>query len=119
MVSGHWPHAELDGDHAAAIAQGISARLTGLLAENGSSLNAISKTAAVNRQTIVNIIDGLAWPTIAVLADLERALGTSFALDPTLWSGQDTMDTGLSGRADTTRQSPERVTIQRRKRDVR
>ncbi|MFD9891552.1 helix-turn-helix domain-containing protein [Amycolatopsis sp. NPDC059027] len=106
VVSGDWPHADLDGDHAATIAQGISARLARLLAEQGRSLNAVSKAAAVNRQTIVNIVEGRVWPTIAVLADLERALGISFALDPALWPGGNSMDASLSGRADTTRQAP-------------
>jgi hypothetical protein len=32
-------------------------------------------TTGVNRQTITNVLDGRGWATIAVLADLERALG--------------------------------------------
>ncbi|RKT51874.1 helix-turn-helix domain-containing protein [Saccharothrix australiensis] len=86
VVSGHWPHARLDGDHAAAVAQAVSARLARVLAEHGLSLNTVSKTAAVNRQTISNVLDGRVWPTIAVLADLERALDTPIALDPSLLS---------------------------------
>lgn len=88
VVAGQWPHADLDGDQAAAIAQAIAARLGQLLADQGRSLNATSKAAAVNRQTIVNILDGRVWPTIAVLADLERALGVSFVFDPALRAGE-------------------------------
>ncbi|WP_170220849.1 helix-turn-helix domain-containing protein [Amycolatopsis cihanbeyliensis] len=118
-MSGQWPHADLDGDHAAAVMQRIAARLAHLLAEQDVSLNALSKAAVVNRQTIANIVEGRVWPTVAVLAELERALGTSFALDPALWPERDAMDSSLSGHADTTRSSPERVTKQRKKRDIR
>jgi hypothetical protein len=49
VVAGHWPHAELDGDHAKVIAQELSARLETLLAEQGISLSTISRTAGINR----------------------------------------------------------------------
>lgn len=79
VVSGHWPRAELDDDHAAATAQAIARRLAGLLAERECSLNAVSKRAGINRQTVANVLEGRAWATVAVIADLERAL------DAPLW----------------------------------
>jgi hypothetical protein len=77
VVSGDWPNAVLDGDLAAMVAQNVSARLERLLAEEPRSQSLISRSATINRQTIVNVVEGRAWPTIAVLADLERALGTT------------------------------------------
>lgn len=75
VVAGHWPHAELDGDHAASIAQELSSRLVEAIADRGGNINTISKIARVNWQTIMNLMEGRGWATIATVADLEQALG--------------------------------------------
>lgn len=74
VVAGHWPHAELDGDHAASIAQELSSRLAEAIADRGGNINAISKAARVNWQTIMNVLQGRGWATLATVADLEQAL---------------------------------------------
>jgi hypothetical protein len=75
IVAGQWPHAELDGDHAASIAQELSSRLVEAIAARGGNINLISKTAQLNWQTITNLMEGRGWATIATVADLEHALG--------------------------------------------
>jgi lambda repressor-like predicted transcriptional regulator len=75
ITTGDWPSAALDGDHAAVTAQHIARRLAEALAEQGWSIAELHRRAGVNRQTIVNVLDGRVWATIAVIADLEQALG--------------------------------------------
>ena len=77
VIAGQWPHATLDGDHAALIAQAIARRLGELLDERGWSIAELHRRAGINRQTITNVLDGRGWATIAVIADAERALGSA------------------------------------------
>jgi lambda repressor-like predicted transcriptional regulator len=79
IAAGQWPNATLDGDHAAATAQHIARRLAAVVAERSWSVAELHRRAGINRQTIANILDGRGWATIAVIADLERAL------DQSLW----------------------------------
>ncbi|MFF0144483.1 helix-turn-helix protein [Amycolatopsis sulphurea] len=74
ITAGRWPAATLDGDHAAAVAQAVARRLAAAMQEHGWSIAELHRRAGVNRQTITNVLDGRVWTTIAVIADLERAL---------------------------------------------
>ncbi|MFD0200064.1 MULTISPECIES: helix-turn-helix domain-containing protein [Saccharothrix] len=74
ITAGQWPTATLDGDHAALTAQTIARRLAEALGRREWSIAELHRRAGVNRQTIANVLDGRGWATIAVIADLERAL---------------------------------------------
>ena len=111
--AGQWPHATLDGSHAAATAQAIARALADALAERGWSIAELHRRAGVNRQTIVNVLDGRVWATVSVIADLERAVGA------VLWPRWDMVGSNLSGHKDATRPGPERVTKQRQRREIR
>lgn len=93
VIAGIWPVASLDGDPAAEVAQFIAARLREELGRTGYSLNGLRRRAGVNRQTITNILEGRVWVTIAVIADLESALGA------TLWPMRSFTRAGQTGHA--------------------
>jgi len=80
VVSGEWPHAQLDGDHAAEAAQQFAARLVTAAAQR--SLRTIEAVTGVDHATVSRILSGDVWPDIATVAHLEHGLETD------LWPGR-------------------------------
>lgn len=85
MVSGKWPHAVMEPHRGALVAQAVARRLAEVMAEQQLSANALARKSGVNRQVIANVLNGVAWPDMITLVDLEGALGVTLWPEHVRW----------------------------------
>jgi ribosome-binding protein aMBF1 (putative translation factor) len=78
-VDGQWPHARLRPHRGAYVAQEVARRLAQAMGQQGLSASRLAVRSGVNRQTITNVLGGLAWPDLLTVALLEEGL------DSALW----------------------------------
>jgi transcriptional regulator with XRE-family HTH domain len=85
MVRGVWPHAVMEADRRALVAQALARRLAEVMEERELSANALARKSGVNRQVIANVLNGMVWPDMITLLDLEAALDVMLWPQHTGW----------------------------------
>lgn len=95
VIGGAWPRASLADHHGARVAQRVARRLGEAMARQRLSAKRLGRISGVNRQTIANVLNGVVWPDLLTIANLEHAL------QERLWPGPALPGAGeRSGEAD-------------------
>ncbi|WP_405810654.1 helix-turn-helix domain-containing protein [Streptomyces sp. NBC_01520] len=76
-----WPHAIMTSHPQAQVVQALARALGERLKERGLSLRQAATLTGVNRQAIVNLLNGISWPDVVTVSLLEDGL------DVALWPG--------------------------------
>jgi hypothetical protein len=74
VIGGAWPWASLADHHGARVAQRVARRLAEAMARQRLSAKRLGRISGVNRQTIANVLNGVVWPDLLTIANLEHAL---------------------------------------------
>lgn len=84
-VGGKWPHAVMEPHRGALVVQAIARRLAEVMAEQELSANALARKSGINRQVITNVLNGVVWPDMLTVVDLEGALGVMLWPEHARW----------------------------------
>ena len=77
QTSGQWPNARLRPHRGTHVAQEVARRLGQAMDEQSLSASRLAARSGVNRQTITNVLGGLAWADLLTVALLEEGLQTA------------------------------------------
>lgn len=94
VVGGDWPQASLAEHHGARVAQQVASRLAEAMGRQRLSAKRLGLISGVSRQTIANVLNGVVWPDLLTIANLEHALAERLWPGPLPGAGEPLGDAG-------------------------